>query len=239
MDKVIIIEGTSSEKDNVRLLFVKGEKGDNNTLTIGTVTTAESEASASITGDSPNQVLNLGLPKGDPNTLSIGTVQSGATANASITGDSPNQTLNLVLPKGDKGDKGDTGDVSANEIYYIPNTTLNLGAGTLIHGYVKYDTSYTLIRFNIITPKKLDYINLITVTSLKFAIYGVGGQIISSGEFKNKIDGDVSILPTKDGLYFDLMFDNNEVTNVVRETPVVAEVELNNDVSMSLTGSIQ
>lgn len=103
----------------------KGETGDvgpANTLTIGTVTKGE-DASASITGDSPNQVLNLVLPKGDQgeqgeqgiqgnvgpaNTLTIGTVTSGDEASASITGESPNQVLNLVLPKGDQGNPGGT-----------------------------------------------------------------------------------------------------------------------------------
>ena len=48
----------------------KGDKGDtgdigpSNILTIGTVEKGE-EASATITGKSPNQILNLVLPKGD------------------------------------------------------------------------------------------------------------------------------------------------------------------------------
>lgn len=54
----------SAELENDFLRGEKGEKGDSNTLTIGTVTKGE-EASASITGESPNQKLNLVLPKGD------------------------------------------------------------------------------------------------------------------------------------------------------------------------------
>lgn len=42
----------------------KGDKGEPNTLTIGEVIKGE-EANATITGDSPNQILNLVLPKGD------------------------------------------------------------------------------------------------------------------------------------------------------------------------------
>lgn len=42
-----------------------GPAGPSNTLTIGTVS-GGSSAGASITGKSPNQVLNLVLPKGDP-----------------------------------------------------------------------------------------------------------------------------------------------------------------------------
>lgn len=101
----------------------EGPSGPANTLSIGTVTKGD-DAEATITGTSPNQTLNLTLPKGDKgdtgeqgpqgnpgpaNTLSIGTVTGGASADATITGTSPNQTLNLTLPKGDKGDTGDTG----------------------------------------------------------------------------------------------------------------------------------
>ena len=100
-----------------------GESGPANTLSIGTVVKGN-EASATITGNAPNQTLNLVLPKGDKgetgetgqtgatgpaNTLTIGTVSKGENASATITGTSPNQVLNLVLPKGDKGDTGEAG----------------------------------------------------------------------------------------------------------------------------------
>lgn len=106
---------------------VAGPSGPANTLSIGEVTKGDN-ASATITGDAPNQTLNLVLPKGDQgpqgvagpkgeqgstgpaNTLSIGSVVKGDNASASITGEAPNQTLNLVLPKGDQGAKGDKGD---------------------------------------------------------------------------------------------------------------------------------
>ena len=44
-----------------------GEPGPANTLTIGTVTTGEpgTQAAATITGESPNQVLNLTIPRGE------------------------------------------------------------------------------------------------------------------------------------------------------------------------------
>lgn len=59
-------------KENPQSTKIKGEKGDKgdpgpaNTLTIGTVTTGEpgTEASATITGDAPNQTLNLTIPRG-------------------------------------------------------------------------------------------------------------------------------------------------------------------------------
>lgn len=104
----------------------RGNTGPPNTLTIGTVTTGApgAAAAASITGVSPNQILNLTLPQGQtgptgptgstgpagpPNTLTIGTVTTGApgaAAAASITGTSPNQILNLSLPQGQQGPQG-------------------------------------------------------------------------------------------------------------------------------------
>ena len=83
-------------------------------MSIGTVESGDNP-SATITGTSPNQTLNLVLEKGDTgdtgptgpagpsNSLSIGTVSKGDNPSATITGTSPNQTLNLVLPKGDPG----------------------------------------------------------------------------------------------------------------------------------------
>ena len=94
-----------------------GATGPSNTLAIGTVTSAASP-SATITGTSPNQTLNLVLPKGDKgdtgntgpaNTLTIGTVTTGA-ASATITGTAPSQVLNLVIPQGIQGLQGPQGD---------------------------------------------------------------------------------------------------------------------------------
>lgn len=67
----------------------QGAVGPSNTLTIGTVTTlpAGENATASLTGESPNQVLNLGLPRGDTGAGSVG--PQG--------------------PQGEQGPKGDNG----------------------------------------------------------------------------------------------------------------------------------
>ena len=113
----------------------KGEKGDTGAkgadgktpnISIGTVTTgaAGTNASATISGTTPNLTLDLTIPKGDKGSngingqtpkISIGTVTTGAagsSASASISGTTPNLTLNLTIPKGDKGDKGAVGTVS-------------------------------------------------------------------------------------------------------------------------------
>ena len=103
-----------------------GPVGPANTLTIGTVENG-GEASATITGEAPNQVLNLVLPEGPQgpqgpqgpvgpagdvgqfSDLTIGTVTSGDVASAEITGEPPHQVLNLVLPEGPQGPAGEQG----------------------------------------------------------------------------------------------------------------------------------
>lgn len=100
-----------------RAIIIAGQPGASNTLTIGTVTTlpAGSSATATISGTSPNQVLNLGIPigstgsPGPANTLTIGTVTTlpvGSSATATITGTAPSQTLNLGIPIGATGAQG-------------------------------------------------------------------------------------------------------------------------------------
>lgn len=101
MDKSTGLEFEASE---FTVPTAKGDPGDPNSLSIGTVTGGD-DADATITGDAPNQTLSLVLPYGETNSLSIGTVEEGP-AGATITGAAPTQTLNLVLPRGVKGDQG-------------------------------------------------------------------------------------------------------------------------------------
>jgi hypothetical protein len=95
-------------------------------LSIGTVEEGE-EPDATLTGEFPDQVLNLVLPRGDAgpqgepgtpgatgpaNTLTVGTVTTGAAGSSvsvSITGTAPNQTLSLTIPRGNTGATGDPG----------------------------------------------------------------------------------------------------------------------------------
>lgn len=129
------IQGPQGEQGIQGLQGPQGEIGPANTLTIGNVSSGNT-AGASISGNAPNQILNLILPRGDAfkytdftqeqledlrgpqgiqgqagpsNVLTIGSVTSGESAQATITGDSPNQVLNLVLPKGDTGQQGEVG----------------------------------------------------------------------------------------------------------------------------------
>jgi hypothetical protein len=81
--------GAKGDKGDTGAKGEKGDTGPSNTLSIGTVTGGV-DASASITGISPNQTLNLVLPKGE----------KGDTGLKGDTG-----------AKGDTGEKGDKGDV--------------------------------------------------------------------------------------------------------------------------------
>lgn len=103
-----------------------GPAGPPNVLEIGTVETlpADQPAMASITGESPAQKLNLGIPQGKQGatgnpgapgkdgqtpTIAVGTVTTldpGQDATAEITGETPNLTLNLGIPKGPPGQDG-------------------------------------------------------------------------------------------------------------------------------------
>ena len=119
------IKGAKGDKGEKGDTGAKGADGKTPNISIGTVATgaAGTNASATITGTTPNLTLNLTIPKGDKGNngvngqtpkISIGTVTTGAagsSASASISGTTPNLTLNLTIPKGDKGDKGDKGAV--------------------------------------------------------------------------------------------------------------------------------
>ena len=77
-----------------------------NRLTVGAVSTGE-DAAASISGEAPNLVLNLTLPKGDKGDQGVQGPQ-GAKGDTGAKGDPGPQGVQGA--KGDKGDKGDPGD---------------------------------------------------------------------------------------------------------------------------------
>lgn len=119
----------------------KGDKGDANVLTIGTVVSGET-ASASITGTSPAQVLNLVLPKGDKGdkgdagtngtdgidgaaaTITVGTVTTGApgtSVQVTNSGTTNAAVFDFVIPKGDPGDGSGnvTGPASSTDNAFV------------------------------------------------------------------------------------------------------------------------
>lgn len=129
---------------------LRGSAGPGNSLTIGSVSTlaAGAQATATISGTSPNQVLNLGIPagsKGDNGStpvINIGTVTTlpaGSQATATIT----NGRIDLGIPAGDNGNDGNSpqpnslsigtvttsapgGNASATITGNAPSQTLNL-----------------------------------------------------------------------------------------------------------------
>lgn len=109
-----------------------GPAGPPNVLEIGTVETlpADQPATASITGESPAQKLNLGIPQGKQGatgnpgapgkdgqngvtpTLAAGdveTLEPGQPATASVTGEGPAYQINLGIPQGKTGETGAQG----------------------------------------------------------------------------------------------------------------------------------
>ena len=128
-----------------------GSNGQNNTLTIGTVSSGVSP-SATITGTSPNQVLNLVLPKGDTGatgadgtdpTITLGSVETlpaGTPAYVTNTGTATNAIFNFGIPQGIQGSSAnalsiptvvdslpETGEVGV--FYFVPKSYTPL-AGT-------------------------------------------------------------------------------------------------------------
>lgn len=103
MDKSTGVEFIAAE---FTVPTAQGVPGPVNKLTVGTVTEGPS-ASVTITGDAPEQVINLVLPRALVNELEVGDVTSGPVPEITITGTPPNQVIDFVLPKGDKGDTGE------------------------------------------------------------------------------------------------------------------------------------
>lgn len=96
-----------------------GATGPSNTLSIGTVT--EGSASATITGTSPTQVLNLVIPKGNPgNNGSNGTNGTdgldGWTPVLAVVSDSARRVLQITDWTGGEGTKPSTGYIGASGI---------------------------------------------------------------------------------------------------------------------------
>ena len=106
-------------------IAVKGDPGPENVLSIGDVETLTpgEPGKVTITGDSPEQVVNFWLPQAEADQISISagevkTLSYGESASASITGDHPDYLVNFAIPAGKNAD-----DVilSAGSIEMLPN----------------------------------------------------------------------------------------------------------------------
>jgi len=140
--------GTSPKNfaNNDTLLFIiqavgpTGPTGPSNTLSIGTVTAGGiGVASATITGTSPNQTLNLVMPTGATGatgntgaaaTIAVGTTTTGAAgSSASVTnvGTSGAAVFDFTIPRGDTGATG-----PANTLTVASTTTGNAGTSAAV-----------------------------------------------------------------------------------------------------------
>lgn len=119
----------------------QGLTGPSNILTVAATNTlnAGQNATVTISGTSPSQVLTFNIPRGQDgilggngpsNVLSIGTVTGGVSASATISGTSPSQVLNLVLPKGDTGATGAKGDTGSTGAQGNPAATIAINSTT-------------------------------------------------------------------------------------------------------------
>lgn len=135
--QLAITEGTQLQ---LSLNGPTGAIGPANVLGIGNVTTAETgiNASATITGTSPTQTLNLTLPKGNTGTaatIAVGnttTSSAGSSASVSNSGTSGAAIFNFTIPRGDTGANGIDGVDGATgpaNILSVSGTTTGL-AGT-------------------------------------------------------------------------------------------------------------
>lgn len=97
---VVATKGDKGDTGPIGLTGSTGAPGPANSLSIGTVTSSTTP-SATITGSSPNQTLNLVLAKGD----------TGATGNTGATG--ATGLTGATGPQGIQGVKGDTGATGA------------------------------------------------------------------------------------------------------------------------------
>jgi len=198
----------------------QGPAGPSNTLAIGTVTTVApgGAATSTITGTSPNQTLNLGIPsglqgtqgvKGDtgntgstgstgatgpPNVLAIGTVTTGAPGSAAastITGTSPAQTLNLTIPRGDVGAQGPAGVVSSASL--VPSTPVGNIAATDVQAAIQE-----------LDSEKLAASHAGTGGTAHANVVAAGAAGFMTGADKTKLDGVATgannyVHPTGDG----------------------------------------
>ena len=145
-DNVTTISITDEEGTTTAQVYdgTDGTDGQNNTLTIGTVSSGATP-SATITGESPNQVLNLVLPKGDTGeagadgidpTITIGavtTLPADSDAYVNNVGTSSNAVFDFGIPRGPQGSSADalsmptvveelpaTGELGI--FYFVPKT---------------------------------------------------------------------------------------------------------------------
>ena len=172
----------------------KGDPGDTgpaNTLTIGTVTSGI-EASATITGESPNQVLNLVLKKGDKG-------DSGVYVGA---GDMP-EGYNVQIDPSGSGDEIVTAESIESALGYTPADSNEVGqikediANVQSTIAAKMD-SYTIktVMDSVATPHTQYYLGNQTAVDIVLPDTANVGQIITVCWYNGETAATLSITGT-------------------------------------------
>jgi len=87
------------------VFYIVGPAGPSNELTVGTVSTLapEQNATVDITGSSPNQTINFGIPQGFAATVDVGTtttIAPGQPATVTNSGDTAEAVFDFEIPQG-------------------------------------------------------------------------------------------------------------------------------------------
>lgn len=144
MAKLIIVEGNSNDKDNVRVLFAKGEKGDKGDSggVWGAISGKISEQDdlqeefSNLTKSS----LQLGTPSGT--ITGTGVVLQAGEVTAVGHADMQSDAITDIILTG--GDAYATGNVFCNKIILSSNNTLYITFKNTSNSEIKFDFS---IRF--------------------------------------------------------------------------------------------
>src|SRR6056297_1615079 len=108
--------------------YLVGPEGPSNVLSVGTVNTLtpEQNATVNITGTSPSQTINFGIPQGEAATVGAGTTTTGAEGtNASVanSGTTADAIFDFTIPRGDTGPQGEAATISVGNVTTVSPTT--------------------------------------------------------------------------------------------------------------------
>lgn len=251
------IQGPKGDTGDTGATGEQGPKGDTgatgpaNNLTIGTVESGTT-ADATITGTTPNQVLNLVLPKGDKGDKGD-TGPQGPTPDLSnylektggtITG---NLTVNNQLnAKSDVNINTGTDIATTKKVIKIGRKcTLNNNLPTYEWIYINQDGTgaWELRRQNTDNPQPYVRLN-IAPTGLRIAYSGSYNDSIVDGQYINVLDED-----NYENIIKNKFYDKNQVDNLVKgagftyvpynETLIVEDLEVGTYISEYGTFSLK